>query len=176
VRLADSPLSMENELRRENERGSVARITAGFCWPWSKPEPDGSLVDDIVIGSWRHPWNLKPPRVVPGVPPAVLWATEQAGFGQVGCVYTAQGFEYEYGGVIMGADLVWRDGRWVADPSATRDPDIRKAADFDRLVRNVYKVLLTRGLRGCVIYSVDPETQQMLAGLGLPVLPEPSDA
>ena len=128
VRLADSPASMENELRRENERGSVARITAGFCWPWSKPEPDGSLVDDIVIGSWRHPWNLKP-RVVPGVPPAVLWATEQAGFDQVGCVYTAQGFEYEYGGVIMGADLVWRDDRWVADPSATRDPDIRKAGD-----------------------------------------------
>jgi hypothetical protein len=178
LQLADSPLSMETELRRlgntprhENERGCVARITAGFCWPWSKPRPDGSLVDDVVIGSWRRPWNLKADKVVNGIPPAILWATEEAGFGQVGCVYTAQGFEYEYGGVIMGADLVWRDGRWVTDPSASRDPDIRKTGDFDRLVRNVYKVLLTRGLRGCVIYSVDPATQQMLAGLEVPALP-----
>jgi hypothetical protein len=170
VRLADSPLSMETELRRENEQGRVARITAGFCWKWSEPRPDGSLVDDVVIGSWRRPWNLKGNKVVQGVPPAIYWATESAGFGQVGCVYTAQGFEYQYSGVIMGADLVWRGDHWVADSSASRDPDIRRAADFDRLVRNVYKVLLTRGLRGCVIYSVDPETQQMLAGLGLPVL------
>jgi DUF2075 family protein len=172
LRLADCPLAMEAELCRENDQGNVARMTAGFCWPWSKPRPDGSLVDDIVIGSWRRPWNLKADKVVNGIPPAILWATEEAGFGQVGCVYTAQGFEYEYGGVIMGPDLVWRDGHWVADPSATRDPDIRKAGDFDRLVRNVYKVLLTRGLRGCVIYSVDPETQQMLAGLGIPRLPD----
>jgi DUF2075 family protein len=176
VQLADSPLSMETALRRENEQGSVARITAGFCWRWSKPRPDGSLVDDVVIGSWRRPWNLKADKTVNGVPPAVLWATERAGFGQVGCVYTAQGFEYEYGGVIMGADLVWREDHWVADPSASKDPDIRKGTDFDRLARNVYKVLLTRGLQGSAIYSVDSETQQMLAGLGLPVLSEPSGA
>jgi DUF2075 family protein len=90
----------------------------------------------------------------------------------VGCIYTAQGFEYEYGGVVMGADLVWRRDHWVADRKASRDPAIRRAGDFDRFVRNVYKVLLTRGLRGCVIYSEDPETQQMLAGLGIPRLPD----
>jgi hypothetical protein len=169
--LAGSPQEMEAGLRRRIEQAYVARITAGFCWPWSKPRPDGSLVEDVVIGSWRRPWNLKGPKALNGVPPAILWATDEAGFGQVGCIYTAQGFEYEYGGVIIGADLVWRDGRWVADPSASRDPDIRKADNFDRLVRNVYKVLLTRGLRGCVIYSVDPQTQRMLAGLGVPARP-----
>jgi DUF2075 family protein len=174
--LADSPLGMENELRRKNEQGHVARITAGFCWPWSKPRPDGSLVDDVVIGSWRRPWNLKSDKPLNGIPPAILWATENAGFSQVGCIYTAQGFEYPYGGVIMGADLVWRGDHWVADRSATRDPDIRKAGDFDRLVRNVYKVLLTRGLQECIIYSVDPETQQMLARLGIPALPVSSSA
>jgi len=76
----------------------------------------------------------------------------------------------------MGADLVWRKDRWVADPSASKDPDIRKGTDFDRLARNVCKVLLTRGLQGSVIHSVDSETQQMLAGLGLPLLSEPSGA
>ena len=154
----------------------MSRITAGFCWKWSEPRPDGSLVDDVVIGSWRRPWNLKSDKAVNGVPPAILWATENAGFSQIGCIYTAQGFEYEYGGVIIGTDLVWRDGHWVADPSASRDPYISKADDYGRLARNVYKVLLTRGLRGCVIYSVDPETQQMLAGLGLPLLPASSGA
>jgi hypothetical protein len=176
VRLAGSPLSMEAELGRENEQGHVARITAGFCWKWSEPRPDGSLVDDVAIGSWRRPWNLKSDKTIEGVPPAILWATESAGFGQVGCVYTAQGFEYEYSGVIMGADLKWRTDHWVADSSASRDPYINKAADFDRLARNVYKVLLTRGISGAVIYSVDPETQQMLAGLGLPLLPASNDA
>ena len=53
---------------------------------------------------------------------------------------------------------------------------INNAGDFDRLARNVYEVLLTRGLRGCVIYSVDPQTQQMLAGLGLPMLSAPCGA
>lgn len=93
-----------------------------------------------------------------------------AGFGQVGCIYTAQGFEYDYGGVIMGADLVWREDHWEPSPKASRDPDQRNADNFDELVRNSYKVLLTRGLRGCIIYSVDEETQHMLAGLAIPAL------
>ena len=95
---------------------------------------------------------------------------DPAGFGQVGCVYTAQGFEYDWNGVIIGPDFVWRDDRWVAVRGASRDPNFRsltKVSDqqFDRLVRNVYKVLLTRGMIGTVIYSVDPETRAMLRNL-----------
>jgi len=104
------------------------------------------------------------------IPPSALWATDDAGFGQVGCVYTAQGFEYEYGGVIIGDDLVWRDDHWETHPAASRDRDIRRADNSDELIRNVYKVLLTRGLRGCIIYSVDQETRHMLTGLGIPEL------
>jgi hypothetical protein len=56
-------------------------------------------------------------------------------------VYTAQGFEYDWSGVIPGPDLVWRDGRFVAVRGATKDPAFRNRAtvsdaDFDRLVRN----------------------------------------
>jgi DUF2075 family protein len=92
------------------------------------------------------------------------------GFGQVGCVYTAQGFEYEYAGVIIGGDLVWRDDHWETRPTVSCDRDIKRASNSDALIRNVYKVLLTRGLRGCIIYSVDHETRQMLAGLDIPPL------
>ena len=169
--LADSPEQMEWELHGKVDLGYVARIAAGFCWPWSKPRPDGTLVDDVTIGSWRRPWNLASDKALNGIPPSTLWATDDAGFGQVGCVYTAQGFEYEYSGVIIGADFVWRGGHWETRPAASCDRDIKRASNSDELIRNVYKVLLTRGLRGCIMHSVDQETQQMLAGLDIPALP-----
>jgi uncharacterized protein len=168
--LAPSPQRMEEQLKDRISQGYVARITAGFCWPWSMPRPDGTLVDDVVIGSWRRPWNLRSDKPLNGIPSSSLWATQDAGFGQVGCVYTAQGFEYDYGGVILGSDLVWRQDHWEPDRAASRDPALRSADNFDGLVRSTYKVLLTRGLLGCVIYSVDAQTQQMLAGLGIPQL------
>jgi DUF2075 family protein len=88
----------------------------------------------------------------------------------VGCIYTAQGFEYDWNGVIIGPDLVWRDGRFTTVRSANRDPDFRNVTavpdeKFDILVRHVYKVLLTRGMIGTVIYSTDPETRQALRDL-----------
>ena len=89
------------------------------------------------------------------------------GFGQVGCVYTAQGFEYDWSGVIMGPDLVWREDRWVAQPGKSFDTQVKRATlpEFDRAVRNTYKVLLTRGMLGSVVFSTDPETQRFLSGL-----------
>ena len=69
-----------------------------------------------------------------------------------------------------GADLVRRADHWEPSRAASRDPDLRNADNFDELVRNTYKVLLTRGLLGCIVYSVDEETQHMLAGLGMPEL------
>jgi hypothetical protein len=166
--LAGSPEQMEAELRHRIDEGYVSRITAGFCWPWSKPRPDGTLVDDVVIGSWNRPWNLRSNTALNDIPPTSLWATDDAGFGQVGSVYAAQGFEYDYGGVIIGADLVWREDQWQSNAAASHNPELRNANNFDELVRNTYNVLLTRGLLGCVIYSVDQETQHMLAGLDIP--------
>jgi DUF2075 family protein len=104
---------------------------------------------------------------VGGAPPSALWASDPAGFSQVGCVYTAQGFEYDFAGVIMGPDLVRRGDRWVTVRAGTRDPDLMSATrvspeQFDRLVRNVYKVLLTRGMQGVVLFSTDPETREYL--------------
>ena len=170
VRTVPSPSAMEQVLAEKLAAHQNARMAAGYCWTWSDPRPDGSLVSDVQIGDWARPWNLKDDRSVGGAPPAPLWASDERGFGQVGCVYTAQGFEYEWNGVLMGPDLVWRVDRWVAVRSANRDPDFRNTKrvsdeDFDALVRNVYKVLLTRGLRGVYLYSTDPETQNFLQHL-----------
>ena len=170
VEIVDSPYEMQGYLATKLDAGYSARMAAGYCWPWSDPRPDGSLVPDVRIGDWTKPWNLKGDRAIGGAPAAALWATDPAGFGQVGCVYTAQGFEYDYAGVILGPDLVWRNGVWVAVRAANKDPDFRNRAtvsdtDFDRLVRNVYKVLLTRGIRGVAIYSTDRQTHEHLRTL-----------
>jgi DUF2075 family protein len=170
LRLATTAEQMETFLATKQQVGETARISAGYCWPWSDPGPDGTLVADVRVGSWVRPWNLKSDRNVGGAPGSAYWATDPAGFGQVGCVYTAQGFEYEWSGVIFGPDLVARDGRLVTRRSESKDPAFkskRTVSDFeaDRLIRNTYKVLLTRGMRGTMLLSTDPETQEYLAKL-----------
>jgi hypothetical protein len=172
VQVVDSPAEMEALLESSIAEGYSGRIAAGYCWPWSEPAPDGTLVRDVQVGGWSRPWNLKGERSIGGAPAAALWATDPAGFGQVGCVYTAQGFEYDCAGVIIGPDLVWRDNGWVMVRSANKDPDFRnrtRVDDFqaDRLIRNVYKVLLTRGMRGVLIHSVDPQTNARLGALSI---------
>ena len=168
LRVAESPAELEALLAVKASEGYGARMSAGYCWRWSDPRPDGTLVDDVQIGSWARPWNVRGDRSVGGKPPAPLWATDPAGFDQVGCIYTAQGFEYDWSGVIMGPDLVWRSGRWVVDQAASRDSaGVRRAGpqEAEALVRNTYKVLLTRGMVGTVVHSTDAETQDLLRGL-----------
>jgi DUF2075 family protein len=167
VRMADSPEEMEGFLAHRLTQGYSARMTAGYCWPWSDARKDGTLVDDVQIAGWARPWNSKSDRRSGDAPPSALWATDEGGFAQVGCVYTAQGFEYDWNGVILGDDLVWRDGRFITVRHANRDPNFRNKVAvpdqrFDRLVRNVYKVLLTRGMVGTVIYSTDIQTREAL--------------
>ncbi|MET8806384.1 DUF2075 domain-containing protein [Streptomyces sp. NPDC004546] len=167
--VAESPQEMEAFLEARRAQGYGARMSAGYCWRWS-PEPKSGtpLALDVVIGDWARPWNLRGDRSVSGAPPAALWATDPAGFGQVGCVYTAQGFEYDWSGVIIGPDLVWRGDRWITDRTASKDPVFKKStpgADVDRLIRNTYKVLLTRGMVGTIVYSTDPETREKLRQL-----------
>ncbi|MDF4252906.1 DUF2075 domain-containing protein [Streptomyces sp. WMMB303] len=169
LRIADSPEEMERFLDERRAQGFGARMSAGYCWTWSpEPKPGDPLPADVVIGDWARPWNLRGDRGVAGAPPSALWATDPAGFGQVGCVYTAQGFEYDWSGVIIGPDLVWRGDRWITDRTASKDPVFKKSTsddDVDRLIRNTYKVLLTRGMVGTVVHSTDPETQAKLREL-----------
>jgi len=170
VETAPTPDQLEERLRAKLADGYGARMTAGYCWQWSNPRDDGTLVPDVTVGDWAKPWNVRGERAVGGAPPAALWASEDGGFEQVGCVYTAQGFEYDWNGVLLGPDFVWRTDRWVIDRSANKDPDFRNRSkvsdhEFERLVRNVYKVLLTRGMVGTVVTSVDPETQELLERL-----------
>ncbi len=169
LKVVDSPQELEDFLDMRRAEGDSARITAGYCWEWTKRHGAGeSLPLDVRIGDWARPWSVAGDRSVAGAPPASLWAIDPAGYGQIGSVYTAQGFEFDWSGVILGPDLVWRSDRWVCDRSSSKDPVFKKSIsdeDVDRLIRNSYKVLLTRGLVGTVVYSTDPETRAKLRNL-----------
>ncbi|SCF98831.1 DUF2075 family protein [Streptomyces sp. Ncost-T10-10d] len=168
--VAESPEEMEAFLAARRSEGHSARMTAGYCWRWSsEPKPGDPLPLDVVIGDWARPWTLRGDRSVSGAPPSALWATDPAGFGQMGVIYTAQGFEYDWSGVVLGPDLVWRGDRFVTDRTSSKDPVFSRSvsdAETDRLIRTAYKVLLTRGLMGTVVYSTDAETRAQLRDQG----------
>jgi uncharacterized protein len=170
LQVADSPRHMEELLERRQEEGFHARITAGYCWDWSTVPKGHALPLDVRIGSWHKPWNARHDQAGPGAPVSTLWATGDGGFGQIGCVYTAKGLEYQWGGVIFGPDLVWRDDRWTAVLEASHDRKLKALCrddtrEFERCVRNAYRVLLTRSLVGTVVYSTDDDTQKFLKRL-----------
>jgi DUF2075 family protein len=112
------------------------------------------------------PWNAKDGvgRLGPGIPKSDFWATEAGGIDQVGCVYTAKGFEFDYVGVIFGLDLVYRtmEGGWLGQPDQSQDRVVRRGVsreEFTQFVKSTYRVLLTRGLRGCYVYFMDAATR-----------------
>ena len=163
-KIFETPDELYDAIRAKAEEGLSARLMAGFCWPWSASNSDGSLVDDVVIGDFAAPWNARPEStgLMKGIPKAENWATQDGGIDQVGCVYTAQGFEFEYAGIIFGPDLVYREGEgWIGQRDQSEDKIVRNSADdFVDLVKNTYRVLLTRGIRGCYVHFMDEETEK----------------
>ena len=163
-KIFSSPEELEKAIHAKVEEKATARMSAGFCWKWSDPDSSGNLLDDVVIGDWKRPWDAKPDagKLAKGIPTASLWAHDPNGVGQVGCVYTAQGFEFDYIGVIIGKDLVYRsDQGWVGVKEESCDSMVKRSKDkFVDLVKNTYRVLLTRGMKGCYVYFMDEETRK----------------
>lgn len=165
VRIVDTVNELEALMRDKNKENQTARLVSGFCWPWSDPNSDGTLFKDICIGDWSMPWNAKPDgkRLAKNIPKSNFWASDPNGINQVGCVYTVQGFEVDYIGVIFGLDLRydWKENGWVGDKSYSHDTVVKRSKDqFLELVKNTYRVLLTRGIKGCYIYFMDDETRK----------------
>jgi hypothetical protein len=161
-----SPEELEKRIRSKGTDGYSARITAGFCWPWSDPLSDGTLVGDVSIGQYIRPWNAKSDakkRLAQDIPKETLWAHDPRGIDQIGCVYTAQGFEFDYVGVIFGTDLMYdqRVGSWTAHRENSADPSVlRSKGDYGSLIKHTYRILLSRGMKGCFVYFLDKPTEQ----------------
>ena len=126
-------------------------------------------VTDGGVGDWSMPWSAwaEAGRLAPGIPKSDFWASDPRGIEQVGCVDTAQGFEFDYVGVIFGPDLVYRtlDGGWVGQRDQSHDRIVRSGVtepQFTDFVKSTYRVLLTRGLRGCYVYFLDAPTRDFV--------------
>jgi uncharacterized protein len=163
-RIFSTPPELEAAIRTKAAEGHTSRMTAGFCWPWSDPRPNGTLIDDVTIGEYRRPWNAKSDagRLAPGTPKESLWAYQEGGMNQIGCIYTAQGFEFDYAGVIFGPDLVYRtmQGGWMGAPDRSFDSVVKRSkASFLQNVKNTYRVLLSRGIKGCYVCFLDEATE-----------------
>ena len=63
--------------------------------------------------------------------------------------FLIQGIELEYPIVAFVGDYYIKDGKWVIDEDAVFDPAIK---DKESIIKNVYRVLLTRSRKGMFIY------------------------
>jgi hypothetical protein len=163
-RILSSPVELYRELKKkEEEKPNSARLVAGYCWPWHDPRPDGTLVNDVKIADFEMPWETKGEHAVGGYPVWYQWAYKPNGFRQVGCIYTAQGFEFDLIGVIIGPDLKYNKetDSLYGDMSETKDPTLRRdPSNFETYMKNIYRVLFTRGMTGCYVYFVDKDTEK----------------
>ncbi len=166
-RIVDSPAELHDLIRTKNKKNNKARMVAGYCWDWiSKKNP---LLKDIIIGEYKATWNLETD--------GQAWIIKPESVSEVGCIHTCQGLEVDYIGVIVGPDLVVRDGsvlirqteRSRMDKSIQgwkklikTDPEVAQAR-LDAVIKNTYRTLMTRGQKGCYVYFVDEETRRFFA-------------
>ena len=115
----------------------------------------------MVIGEWARPGTANGPKH-DSKTTHTIWATKEDGLHQVGCIYSAQGFEFDYCGVIFGNDLVWDEtsSTWQGIKSNNKDRVVKRADDFTRLVLHTYRVLLSRGMKGTYVYFLDDATRR----------------
>ncbi|MCX7881581.1 MAG: DUF2075 domain-containing protein, partial [Patescibacteria group bacterium] len=156
-KIFDNPSDLLSEIRKRNgEKRNSSRIVAGYCWPWHDPLPDGSLVKDFIIGDFEMPWENKKEFW--------KWATHEEGMEQIGTVYTAQGFEFDYIGVIFANDLIYdpKINDWVALPENSFDIKLKMKNNTKILkhLKSIYRILLSRAHKGVYVYFMDKNTEE----------------
>ena len=168
----DSPHELERKIRSlncpdDNPR-QVARLVAGWCWEWSKTLQDnGDLQHDVRIGDWSMPWETnnrqaRKPYRDQYAPTANLWASHPKGINQVGCIFSAQGFEVDYVGVILGPDVTYDSQRHCIAAIPGRTYGVSPSQNLETHIRNIYRVLMSRGRKGCFVYCCNSELAEYL--------------
>lgn len=164
-----------NKLRRaiiEKNGNNKSRLVAGYCWNWISEGKNKSDVFDITIPEYNFgmSWNLGN---------SSTWAIDKKSINEVGCIHTCQGLEFDYVGVIIGDDLRYENNHIVTDYTKRAKTDqslkginiianqqgINEAKRIaDAIIKNTYKTLMTRGMKGCYVYCTDKNLQDYLKG------------
>lgn len=165
-RIVDSPNELENIIGTKNQIINKSRVVAGYCWDWvSKRAPQKA---DLIFPEFgfQATWNL--------LSHGQGWLVQPDSDKQVGCIHTCQGLELDYVGVIVGPDLIVRNGELVTVPSARAKTDTslkgykkefkadptRATQKVDEIIRNTYRTLMSRGMKGCYVWFADAETAE----------------
>jgi DUF2075 family protein/nucleoside-triphosphatase THEP1 len=164
----NDPNQLKEKIAQYNQENNRARMVAGYCWPWNSKKNKKAF--DIVLPEFNFgmQWNL--------TEDGMLWIISPNSVNQIGCIHTCQGLEVDYVGVIMGEDLVIRGGKWICQPSKRAKSDksvhglkkilAENPLEGERLanmvIKNTYRTLMTRGMKGCLLFSSDTETREWL--------------
>jgi DUF2075 family protein len=167
----DDPNLLRDKIRKYNSVNNRARLVAGYCWPWNSKKNKKAM--DIVMPEFNFgmQWNL--------TEDGMLWIISPDSVEQVGCIHTCQGLEVDYIGVIIGDDLVIRNGQWVcqSEKRARSDKSVHGLKKLikenpasgnemaELIIKNTYRTLMTRGMKGCLVFSSDAETRKWLSQL-----------
>ena len=160
VKLCDDPNEVRRLIIEKNKATNRARILAGYCWKWEKSKQKDPDYHDIKIGDFEMSWNLGD---------GSIYAISDTSVNEAGCIHTTQGLEFDYVGVIMGDDIRYENGHIVTDftKRATTDQSIKGLKKMykedpaqameraDEIIKNTYRTLMTRGMKGCYIYCTD---------------------
>lgn len=165
-KIVDSPNELRRLILEKNQIKNKARLVAGYCWDWISKKD--SKVYDIIIPEYdfKIKWNL----AIDGN----LWILKPESANEIGCIHTCQGLDVDYIGVIVGPDLIVRNGKIITDPTKRSKMDssikgykkdfkinpIAAAKKADKIIKNTYRTLMTRGMKGCYVYFTDKETER----------------
>lgn len=161
----DSPTALHNAIRQKNEVNNKARVVAGYCWDWKSKKNPNAFDIEFPEHDYKAQWNLDDD--------GSTWIIKPNSVEQVGCIHTCQGLELDYVGVIVGPDFVVRNGEVLTDAfkRSNMDQSIKgfkgglktdranNLAMADAVIKNTYKTLMTRGMKGCYVYFTDKETR-----------------
>ena len=167
IKICDSPMEMEHIILEKNSIRNRARILAGYCWNWPKETRNDVNYHDIKIGDYGISWNLDG---------GDAFAINPDSVHEAGCIHTSQGLEFDYVGVIIGDDMRYENGEIITDYSkrAKTDQSMKgikgiaknnpQEADrlADEIIKNTYRTLMTRGMKGCYVYCTDSKLSEYL--------------
>ncbi len=160
-RVLSNPSELRDLIFEKNKESNKARLVAGYCWDWISKNNTSKTDIHFPEYGFAMPWNF--------AQDSYLWAIKADSVKEVGCIHTCQGLELDYIGVIIGKDLIYQNGIVMVDPSKRSKMDSsikgyksrlkenpKDARESVRLIiKNTYRTLMTRGLKGCYIWCED---------------------
>ena len=163
--ILSNPNDLKELIFNKNKINNKARIVAGYCWNWISRADKSAFDISFPNFDFGMQWNLDTD--------GSLWIQAPDSVSEVGCIHTCQGLEVDYVGVIIGDDLIVRNGEVITNPNARAKTDksisgfkklLKTNPDLankkaDGIIRNTYRTLMTRGMKGCYVFCTDPETQ-----------------